>query len=241
MFNNYILNSGADNGKISVVINRKKIKNARLKVHRDLTVSLNLPCGVPKKWIIDFLESHKNWIDTQITKRKKAIEYNNLRGPKSGFAQILGREMRIVKIKADIKRAKFFLDENTVIVYLKDLNGFDKAFQGWLRKLAHEIFANETLVLYNDIFEKYNIAFPLLRVRKMKSLWGSCAKTKNKIVINEYLIKADIQCIQYVILHELTHLLYIKHNADFYNFLSIYMPDWKQRKNLLKKQDCFLP
>ena len=58
-------------------------------------------------------------------------------------------------------------------------------------------------------------------------------KEENKITLNEYLLKANIRCIQYVILHELTHLLYPNHSSDFYNFLTIHMPDWKDRKKQL--------
>ena len=64
----------------------------------------------------------------------------------------------------------------------------------------------------------------------MRTLWGSCAPAKGKITLNEYLLKADIRCIQYVILHELTHLIYPKHNKEFYDFLTIQMPDWVERK-----------
>ena len=67
----------------------------------------------------------------------------------------------------------------------------------------------------------------------MKTQWGSCTKSKNKITLNEYLLKANNRCIRYVILHELTHLLYQYHNEDFYNFLTIQMPDWKKRKSEL--------
>ena len=47
------------------------------------------------------------------------------------------------------------------------------------------------------------------------------------------MLKADLRCIQYVILHELTHLIYPYHNTDFYDFLTIQMPDWRERKKQL--------
>ena len=54
--------------------------------------------------------------------------------------------------------------------------------------------------------------------------------------VNEFLVKANIRCIQYVILHELTHLLYPNHSKDFYDFLTIQMPDWQERKKELDKE-----
>ena len=67
----------------------------------------------------------------------------------------------------------------------------------------------------------------------MKTLWGSCSVNRNKVTFNQYLTKAKPACIEYVVLHELVHFLYPNHSKKFYDFLSIYMPDWKERKKVL--------
>ena len=67
----------------------------------------------------------------------------------------------------------------------------------------------------------------------MKTLWGSCSVNRGIITLNFYLIKAGIPYIDYVVLHELTHFLYPNHSKQFYMFLSNYMPDWKERKQVL--------
>ena len=69
----------------------------------------------------------------------------------------------------------------------------------------------------------------------MKSRWGSCKASNQHINLNLELIMTPIQCIEYVIMHELCHLKFSKHTKEFYQFLSIMMPDWKQRKNRLEK------
>ncbi len=232
---NYILDLGAINGNISIAINRKKIKNVHLKVYRDLSVSLNLPYAVPDDWIENFLDKKKNWIDKQITKYKKSEGYNNLHNLKNGAStQYLGKDVRIIKEQAEKNVIR--IDDKVIYVYLKDLDNytfFERFFQKWWREQAYNIYMEELKSLYDKIFKKHNIDFPTLSIRKMDTLWGSCIKAKNKIVLNEYLLKADKLCIQYVVLHELTHLIYSQHNSDFYNFLTIHMPDWKERKNRL--------
>jgi predicted metal-dependent hydrolase len=237
---NYTLDLGAINGKVCVIIQRKKIKNVHLKVYRTLKVFLNLSPNVPDKWIIDFLEKRKEWIDKQITKYKAASGYNNLHDLKNGSStQFLGKDIRIIQKKSDGDEAKIVAEEKTIAIYLKDESNsgkFNKIFQSWWRKQAYDIFSVVLIFMFNKIFKKYSIPLPALQIRKMSTLWGSCIKERNKIVLNEYLLKADRLCIQYVVLHELTHLLYDKHNADFYNFLTIQMPDWKQRKNRLDKE-----
>jgi len=236
----YTLDLGAINGKVCVTIQRKAIKNVHLKVYRTLDVFLNLSPNVADEWIIDFLEKRKEWVDRQITKYKAANGYNSLHDLKSGSStQFLGKDLRIIQKKSDNGETKIIVDEKTVIIYLDDetdTEKLNKVFHAWWRKQAYNTFSEELTFLYNRILKKYSIPFPVLQIRKMSTLWGSCTKKQNKIVLNEYLLKADRLCIQYVILHELTHLLYENHDTNFYNFLTIQMPDWKQRKNRLDKE-----
>lgn len=233
-----ILDLGAINGQVSVQVIRKKIKNVHLKVFRSLEVVLSVPSTVPNDWIDSFLENHVDWIDSQITKYKKSSGYNNLSSIRSGSStQLLGKDVRIYKESSLTDRVE--LDEKKICIFLKDASNeerFQKLFDQWWRNTASDIFQSETEQLYQKIFKKYGLNQPKILVRKMKTLWGSCTPSKDKITLNEYLLKADIRCIQYVILHELTHLLYPNHSNEFYDFLTIHMPDWKERKKQLDNE-----
>ena len=233
-----ILDLGAINGQVSVQIIRKNIKNIHLKVFRSFEVVLSVPLTVPSDWIDSFLDNHVKWIDDQITKYKKASGYNNLSSIRSGSStQLLGKDVRIYK-EASLEN-RIELDEKKVCMFLKDISDEDLAqrlFDEWWRNKAIEIFQFEMEKLYQKIFKKYGLDQPHIWVRKMKTLWGSCTPNKNKITLNEYLLKADIRCIQYVLLHELAHLLYPNHSKEFYDFLTIHMPDWKERKKQLDNE-----
>ena len=233
-----ILDLGAINGQVSVQIIRKKIKNVHLKVFRSLEVVLSVPSTVPNDWIDSFLENHVDWIDNQITKYKKSSGYNNLSSIRSGSStQLLGKDVRIYKEASLTDRVE--LDEKKICIFLKDASDEErsqKLFDQWWRNTASDIFQSETEQLYQKIFKKYGLNQPKILVRKMKTLWGSCTPSKDKITLNEYLLKADIRCIQYVILHELTHLLYPNHSNEFYDFLTIHMPNWKERKKQLDNE-----
>ena len=233
-----ILDLGAINGQVSVQIIRKNIKNIHLKVFRSLEVVLSVPMTVPSDWIDSFLKNHVEWIDDQITKYKKASGYNNLSSIRSGSStQLLGKDVRIYK-EASLEN-RIELDEKKVCMFLKDISDEDLAqrlFDEWWRNKAIEIFQFEMEKLYQKIFKKYGLDQPHVLVRKMKTLWGSCTPNKNKITLNEYLLKADIRCIQYVLLHELAHLLYPNHSKEFYDFLTIHMPDCNERKKQLDNE-----
>ena len=223
------------NGTVDVKIVRKNIKNVHLKVFRSLEVILSVPMQVPQEWIENFLSKRTKWIDEQITKYKLSDGTNTLDSIKNGTSvQMLGKDMRIV-FQEDSKNY-IEVDEKRITLYLKDVTNEEfaqKMFLRWWKKAAEDVFQNELNSLYKKIFKKYQIAKPDIYVRKMKTLWGSCTPSKSKVTFNNYLFKANIRCIQYVVLHELTHLLYPNHSKQFYDFLTVHMPDWQERKKQL--------
>ena len=223
------------NGTVEVKIVRKNIKNVHLKVFCSLEVVLSVPMQVPPEWIENFLSKRIKWIDEQITKYKLSGGTNTLDSIKNGTSvQMLGKDMRIVFQES--QKNSIDVDEKRITLYLKDATNEEfaqKLFLRWWKKTAEDVFQNELDSLYEKIFKKYQVAKPDIYVRKMKTLWGSCTPSKSKVTFNNYLFKANIRCIQYVVLHELTHLLYPNHSKQFYDFLTVHMPDWQERKKQL--------
>ncbi|NCT57468.1 MAG: M48 family metallopeptidase [Legionella sp.] len=71
-------------------------------------------------------------------------------------------------------------------------------------------------------------------VKAMKTRWGSCNTVKKRIWINLHLIHKPRICLEYVLVHELVHLLEASHNQRFYALMTEFMPDWKAHRQLLK-------
>lgn len=220
--------------EIEVIITKKKMKNVRLKVFPDRKVTLSSPQNVPNAWIEEYLKEKSGWIEERLTYFKKTTGYEALKVIKSGIStKILGRE--VIILVEESPNQKVYRDEDRVIVCVPDKSNYKciiKLFDQWWKIQAKLYYENVLQQLY-PVLRKYNIKKPSLTVRKMKTLWGSCSVGKTKITINQYLYKALPPYIEYVILHELIHFLYPKHNREFYDFLSIYMPDWKERKRRL--------
>lgn len=225
------LNNGKD--CILVQICRKEIKNVHLKVFRDLTVKLSVPNEATEPWVRTYLESKLSWIDKQLYKYKKSSGNNNIFSLQNGSStQFLGKDLRIIIEEGD---NKVICEEKKVVFAIRDITNkevFNRQFSIWWRKQAIDTY-NKIVDDLMPIFSKHRVVKPNICIRKMKTLWGSCTKSRNKITLNEYLLKADITCIEYVILHELTHLIYHNHNKEFYDFMTIYMPDWQERKKQL--------
>ena len=83
-------------------------------------------------------------------------------------------------------------------------------------------------------FEKYGVAPSSLYIQEMDNRWGSCTP-KGKIILNTQLIRAPRPCIEYVITHELCHLLHPDHTKAFWELLQKEMPDWERWKNKLER------
>ena len=84
------------------------------------------------------------------------------------------------------------------------------------------------------LMDGYGIERPGLYIRNMKSRWGSCNNRQKRVGLNVQLIKADRECIDQVVLHELAHFVHYDHGEGFYALLGKLMPDWKERKKRLE-------
>lgn len=90
----------------------------------------------------------------------------------------------------------------------------------------------ERIFLY---FSKYGISFPEIRFKSMISQWGNCRAAAGILTFNLNLKYVPLECIEYVVAHEFTHFLQQNHSDKFYFELSKIMPDWKIRREKLKK------
>lgn len=92
---------------------------------------------------------------------------------------------------------------------------------------------NEILDEVYPAFIPYGVKKPKLRVRTMKSCWGSCMVNKGIITLNRKLLMKPRECIEYVVVHELCHFIHPNHSKEFYKFMEQFMPDWRERKGRL--------
>jgi len=221
-------------GELPVEIEAKEIKSLRLKVFPDARIKLSVPQGTPDKFIADFLDKKRPWIDKQLRTFSQTDAVEKERAIRSGTStRILGRQLSIKVLSAARKR--IVRDDHWLLIYTTapdDQNDVDRQFANWWQKNAKQYLSSQLEKMY-PIVEKYGVAMPELRVKKMQTLWGSCSRKYHVINLNYYLYKAPVACVEYVILHELLHFLYRRHDKNFYEMLTICMPDWQERRRLL--------
>jgi predicted metal-dependent hydrolase len=144
----------------------------------------------------------------------------------------LGRQYKLQIIEDTINEIKLY--RGGMIMKTKKTNPeyLEKKLNEWYKKKA--IFHFEE-VLDSSIkkFNKYKIEKPTLDIRLMQKRWGSCTKS-GKIILNTELIKAPKGSIEYVVIHELCHLVHHNHNREFYDLQNILSPDWEKWKEKLE-------
>lgn len=146
----------------------------------------------------------------------------------------LGRQYRLKVAQSEDHNEIVKMDRGRILIYTrdpKDRERIKKSLDDWFREHAKRVYA-ERVSIWHPRFERYGIEQPEVVVRKMKSRWGSCTETR-KITLNLKLIQVPKQYIDYVIVHELSHLVEQNHSLAFYSLMNRIMPDWEERREKL--------
>jgi predicted metal-dependent hydrolase len=129
------------------------------------------------------------------------------------------------------------LEKEHLTVWVKDVKDKERMqtlLDNWYREQAEIIFTRRMLTHLPRF--QYLRQMPELKIRRMKSRWGSCG-TNGVITLNLKLIQVDEALIDYVIVHELCHLIEHNHSKHYYALLSRMMPDWEERRQRLNEEE----
>lgn len=214
-----------------VVMTKKKMKNIRLSVSNAGKISVSLPYHTTYAYAYQFLMRKRDWINTQLDKINTNIKKDTCNFVHHGKIFILGQNFDLSIVEASSNMVIF---DSGFTIYTKklDIEYVKQTFVKWCKNYFLDFFFNRLKFIYNQMFKDNN--YPAIKIKHMKSMWGNCNFVKRTISFNLYLSKASLECIDYVITHELAHLIHPNHSKEFHNLMTTLMPDWKIRKNLLK-------
>ena len=225
----------ADGNQILYELERKNVKNLNLHVRRDGTVYVSANRLVPVEQVDAFLESKIGFI---LNSRKRFAEQAQYRPQPKQYVSgetfyIQGRGLRLQVVQA----AKDQISSDGVHLYLqvRDPMDFEKKkrmVSRFIDQQCRQVFGEIVDEVY-PIFQKYGVAMPTLRIRDMETRWGSCLAKKGVITLNKRLLEAPRHCIEYVVTHEFCHFIHPNHSKQYYAFLTMLMPDWRERKKVL--------
>ena len=204
-----------NNKDYEVEVVKKNNKNTYIRI-KDNRIYITTSFFTTKYDIKKLLENNKQTIGNMIDKVTK--KENN----KKEF-KILGEPFKLI---IDNK-LPFNIDKENHIISSPTKDKIDK----YLRSIAKDIY-EERLYYYYSIF-KEPIPKPTLKIRKMTSRWGVCNTKTHQITLNLELIHYNIRCLDYVVVHELSHLIEGNHSKKFWTIVEKYYKNYKEiRKEL---------
>ncbi len=218
---------------ITVTVTRKTIKNWYLRAcPQQRNIQMSVPRLMPEGAILQAIHSQFNWI----LKQRQAL----LSQPIRPELKILEGEQHYfqgqaypLKIIEHTGRNKVLFRDNSIALYVpsqSDITMREKILHRWYREQLQDIVP--------AIIEKWQAIIGVQiqdwRNKKMKTRWGTCNTADKRIWLNLELIKKPLVCLEYIVVHELVHLLERNHNRRFYAHMDRFLPDWRGLKKALE-------
>jgi predicted metal-dependent hydrolase len=225
---------------INVRIDRKNIKNMHLYVKPPKgTVSVSAPLNMSDDSIEHFVRTKISWMKVQ---QEKFI--NQLRQTErqyvSGETIYLWGKQYFLQVN-DSNKNRLELSGNTAILTVR-MNSTAKQRDNFVSEWYREQLKKEIACLLPMWEDITGLNCNSWQTKYMTSKWGTCNITKRKIWFNLQLAKKPVECLEYIILHELVHLCVKNHNINFISLMDRHMPFWREIKKKLNDQilDCWV-
>lgn len=212
---------------LEYTIKYSKRKTLRINVERDRSVTINAPEGVSLEKIQKEIEKKKLWIYQKINHPQKQDENAETKKYQSGSSILyLGNIYTLDISKKDFDQIVF--DGNFYISKANLPNAGD-LLDIWFRTKAEEIIVPKAEYYAKNL----GVEFQTIKISKMRYRWGSCIKGKT-LNFNYTLVKAPLSVINYIILHELAHIIQSGHGAKFWQIIKTQLPNYLVAKDWLK-------
>ena len=214
-----------------VKIIKKYVKNITLKVRPNGEAILTAPKAASDEHIKFIMQKRAKWI------AQKRAFFASFKMPQKEYVsgedfRYLGRSYRLKVAQSNEERVK--LQRGYLELFVKDKSDLKRK-----ENLVYEWYYEKATLYFFNILQEFNKIvkqdIKSIKIRQMKTRWGSCNPYKSYINLNIELIKKPKACIEYVVFHELVHMLYPDHSKKFYNYLSLYIPDWQKRNEILER------
>lgn len=211
---------------------RQNRKSLTLTIDEQLNIIVKAPYNLKEEEIEKFIIKNKNWIkETQ----KNKLETQKIKDwLKKESISYLGKERKICINYIEKGKNKLEYKDGVFKFYV-----YKNISREIYNKLLEDYIKIQGYVLFEQLSSRYSellaLKYNKITLRKQKTRWGSCSSNGN-LSYNIKLMCAPIECIEYVVLHEIIHLKHFNHSKEFWLEIEKIMPDYKYRKEYLKKE-----
>lgn len=213
-----------------LMMNRTSLEIA---VHPDKRVVVKAPITQSLEAVEAKIKKRARWI-------KRQLKYFNQFDPRTPDRQYVSGETHLYlgkkyRLKIQMSSKNSVVLKNgyfTIQAIRNDPDEIKNLLEKWYNIRSNVVFTDIFESCW-DAFKSKNTTKPRLRIQKMDKRWGSLS-SNGQLTLNVSLIRAPKECIEYVIIHELCHLIEHNHGVRFYKLLDQRMPDWIKRKHKLE-------
>lgn len=219
--------------EIEFVLITKPIKNLYIRVKKDGKAHVSVPKHLSQKHLHAVLSSYLPWVKAQLLKLSTLPEAQVV-SYITGETHYLWGKPYILQWEKQHKRAQAILQEDKIILQSKDELSMAERM-----KLLDQLYRSEIESIMPALITQWEnrmqVQSSQWRLKKMKTRWGTCNTQAKRIWLNTELAKYPLECFEYVLVHELVHLLERSHNHRFKAFMTEFLPDWQSRKTTLNQ------
>ena len=227
--------------EIPYELHRKPVKNMNARVRQDGSLAVSVPRLCPQQQIEAFLLANM----PRLLRAMDAIVEKRQRAPAQlvdgGTVMVLGDPCRI-RLLRDATRRVWAVD-GEIYLAIRPQEGEEQyatLLQTYITGQAKQVIGAAFDRLYEQHFSGL-FTRPMVHYRQMVSRWGSCCRQRASITLNTRLLQVPMPALEYVVLHELVHMLHPDHSRAFYAALAARMPDHQARAAALRSIDLRLP
>ena len=221
------------NKSIHYALLRAKRKTLEIAVHPDGRVLVKAPLRASQSAIEAKIYNKARWIHKQLKYFAQFQPRTPARQYVSGEShRYLGRQYRLKIVVSNQDRVRLTQGYFWIETTDKSPSYIKQLLDRWYRARANDYLCK----LFEQCwltFPSKHLTKPHLKLRKMRKRWGSLS-AKGRLTLNTKLIQAPKDCIEYVLIHELCHLVHYNHSAKFYRLLARILPDWRRLKDKLE-------
>lgn len=216
---------------IEFIVEIKPIKHLYIRVKQDGKAYASVPKRLTEAQIQAALASHLSWVQAQLAKVSALPEKQVLQYQTNEPHSLWGKTYHLA-LETDHKKTQVVVVDDQIILQSHgDLSIEQKI------KLLDNLYRDEIKKVMPDLIsqweDKMQVQSSEWRLKKMKTRWGTCNTRAKRIWLNTELAKYPPECLEYVLVHELVHLLERSHNHRFKAFMTMFLPNWPIRKKLL--------
>ena len=217
---------------LSVELTRKKVKNLRLSIHPpDGQICITAPHSFATENIIRFVREKRGWIDKQLASVNEKRALTPEQWVSGDSISIFGNRYTL-EVAEDSAKAWVEPSASRIVLHMHT-GSTTKQRQDMILNWCRELLRTEVEHYFPIWEEQTGLKCSSWQIRNMTTRWGSCNPKSGKIWLSLNLFNHPVVCLEYVILHELAHLKYPNHGAEFKEFIGSFMLDWKERRRLL--------